>query len=366
MPQMNAPVGKEGCRVVFNKVTKSYGNTKAVHDVNLEINEGEFITLLGPSGSGKTTLLMILAGFTMPSSGTVTVDGSNVTEAPPHKRNIGMVFQGYALFPHMTVRENVAFPLQARKFARQEINARVNEALSIVKLDGLAHRYPHELSGGQQQRVALARAVVFGSPLLLMDEPFGALDRKLREHMQIELLNIKKQLKRTIVFVTHEQEEALVLSDRIVVMAEGQIQQVGTAPEIYERPENRFVADFIGLTNLIEGEITRREGSIVRFQTTSGLSLTAEIPGNRNVGGRVSVVLRPERIFLGDRASMTANRFDGRVVRQIYMGNTTQLTIALDENTLITAQTQNLGGKRSRLVGETIALGWDADQTWIV
>ncbi len=227
-------------------VSKRYGNLTAVRDVTLDVRAGEFLTLLGPSGSGKTTTLMMLAGFATPSAGEIFVDGRNVTREPAHRRDIGVVFQSYALFPHLNVARNVAFPLEIRKRPRKEINAKVRAALDLVQLGDLAHRYPNELSGGQQQRVALARAIVFQPPLLLMDEPLGALDKKLREHMQIELVKIKSCLNVTVIYVTHDQEEALVMSDRVVVMADGRIQQVGRPEELYQRPANRFVADFIG------------------------------------------------------------------------------------------------------------------------
>lgn len=355
-----------GCRVSLKGVGKTYGDFKAVRDVNIEISEGEFLTLLGPSGSGKTTLLMILAGFVLPTSGTVMLDGANITDLPPHKRNVGMVFQSYALFPHMTVYGNVAFPLEARGIAKPEIESRVKRTLSMVKLEGLAHRYPKELSGGQQQRVALARAIVFGPPLLLMDEPLGALDKKLRDQMQIELVNLKNELKRTVVFVTHDQEEALVMSDRIVVMADGAVQQIGTAEELYERPASRFVADFIGVTNLIDARALQREARAIRVRTAGGLSFLAQPRAGEFSETDVSIVLRPEKVRLGDDATAAINKYTGRILRSVYLGDATQVSVELEGGIVLTAKRPNSAGRITYSVGESIAVGWDPDQTWVV
>ena len=227
-------------------VTKRFGEVLALDGVTLAVAEGELLTILGPSGSGKTTLLKVVAGFETPDAGTVRVDGAEITALPPARRDIGMVFQNYALFPHLTVKGNVAFPLEMRNIARAEIERRVGDALALVELAGYESRLPRQLSGGQQQRVALARAIVFNPRLLLLDEPFGALDRKLRETMQLEVRRLQRRLGLTTIFITHDQEEALVLSDRIAVMNKGTIQQVATTTEIYERPANDFVADFVG------------------------------------------------------------------------------------------------------------------------
>ena len=237
-------------------VTKRFGEVVALDDVSLAVAEGELLTILGPSGSGKTTLLKVVAGFETPDAGTVRVDGVEITALPPARRDIGMVFQNYALFPHLTVKGNVAFPLEMRNVARAEIERRVGEALALVELAGYEARLPRQLSGGQQQRVALARAIVFNPRLLLLDEPFGALDRKLRETMQLEVRRLQRRLGLTTIFITHDQEEALVLSDRIAVMNKGTIQQIATTTEIYERPANDFVADFVGESNIFHGTLT--------------------------------------------------------------------------------------------------------------
>ncbi|MBV8393703.1 MAG: ABC transporter ATP-binding protein, partial [Alphaproteobacteria bacterium] len=235
------------------EVGKRFGSVAALDGVSLTVRQGELLTILGPSGSGKTTLLKVVAGFETPDGGRVLVDGADMTRRPPAKRDIGMVFQHYALFPHLSVRRNVAFPLEMRNVARAEIDRRVSEALALVELAGYDERLPRQLSGGQQQRVALARAIVFNPRLLLLDEPFGALDRKLRETMQLEVRRLQRRLGLTTIFITHDQEEALVLSDRVAVMNHGRLEQVATTTEIYERPASDFVADFVGESNLFHG-----------------------------------------------------------------------------------------------------------------
>src|SRR5437588_305445 len=237
-------------------IRKAFGPVVALDGIDLDVKSGEFLTILGPSGSGKTTLLKIVAGFELPEEGAVLLGGEDMTFTAPAKRNVGMVFQNYALFPHMDVRGNIAFPLEVRRLPRAEIDRRVAATLALVDLDGYEGRFPRQLSGGQQQRVALARAIVFGPQLLLLDEPFGALDRKLRETMQLEVRRLQRRLGLTTIFITHDQEEALVLSDRIAVMNKGAIQQIATTTEIYERPANDFVADFVGESNIFRGTVT--------------------------------------------------------------------------------------------------------------
>ena len=239
--------------LVLRGLHKAFGDAVAVDGVELEVRRGEFLTLLGPSGSGKTTTLRMVAGFTTPSGGSIEIDGRDMTRVPPHRRDVGMVFQNYALFPHMTAAQNIAFPLQMRRQPRQEIDKRVASALGLVKLDKFGDRYPRQLSGGQQQRIALARAVVFEPRLLLMDEPLGALDRKLREALQLEILHVSRQLEATVLYVTHDQEEALVMSDRIAIFSAGRIEQLGSGEDLYERPASLFVADFIGESNILRG-----------------------------------------------------------------------------------------------------------------
>jgi putative spermidine/putrescine transport system ATP-binding protein len=349
----------------LDNLCKQYGNFDAVKAVSLDVHQGEFVTLLGPSGSGKTTTLMMIAGFVDPTSGRIGVDGRDVTDDPPHRRNIGMVFQNYALFPHLTVYKNVAFPLDVRRIPSSEIRERTMRALDIVKLKNLADRYPAQLSGGQQQRVALARAIVFGPPLLLMDEPLGALDKKLREHMQIELLKIKDRLGVTVIYVTHDQEEALVMSDRVVVMANGAIQQIGRPDELYRRPANRFVADFVGETNIIECRVISY-GSSPAIAIASGTQVRA--PSNRawTSGERAFLVLRPECVRVGARAEACENRMQGVVERVIYVGDVSRVLIAVSGGQTLSAKLQNGGEARSVASGDKVAIGWDSDATWLV
>lgn len=272
----------------LHRLRKLYGETVAVDDVSLTVGSGEFVTLLGPSGSGKTTTLLMVAGFVQPTSGSITLSGNSLTRLPPYKRNIGMVFQHYALFPHMTVRDNIAFPLEMRRMNRKEIASRVEDALELVRLPDYGDRYPRELSGGQQQRVALARAIVFQPKLLLMDEPLGALDKKLREAMQLEIKRIHKQLGVTVIYVTHDQEEALSLSDRIAVMFRGRIAQLGTPEEIYQDPATREVFEFVGEGNYLDGEVTEIDGDSVVVTLSTGDGVRAELGGRSGAGRPLS------------------------------------------------------------------------------
>jgi spermidine/putrescine ABC transporter ATP-binding subunit len=299
---------------------KRFGDVAALDGVSLDIASGELLTILGPSGSGKTTLLKVVAGFEKPDAGSVRIDGVEITALPPAKRDIGMVFQNYALFPHLTVRANVAFPLEMRNIARAEIDHRVGEALQLVELAGYDGRLPRQLSGGQQQRVALARAIVFNPRLLLLDEPFGALDRKLRETMQLEVRRLQRRLGLTTIFITHDQEEALVLSDRIAVMNKGRIQQVATTTEIYERPTSDFVADFVGESNIFRGTVT--EPGVVSLEGGRRLLVDGSV---RTIGQRLGVLMRPERFGRG------SNVFAGEVKEAVYLGGSFKLRIACDD-----------------------------------
>jgi len=300
-------------------LVKRFGEVVALDGVSLDILSGELLTILGPSGSGKTTLLKVVAGFETPDAGTVRVDGLDITAMPPARRDIGMVFQNYALFPHLTVERNVAFPLEMRNVARPEIERRVAEALGLVELQGYGRRLPRQLSGGQQQRVALARAIVFNPRLLLLDEPFGALDRKLRETMQLEVRRLQRRLGLTTIFITHDQEEALVLSDRIAVMNQGAIQQIASTTEIYERPANDFVADFVGESNIFHGTVT--EVGSVTLESGRRLLIAHDAP----VGTRVGVLMRPERFGQG------VNSFNGAVKEAVYLGSSLKLRLACDD-----------------------------------
>jgi putative spermidine/putrescine transport system ATP-binding protein len=308
--------------VRFSMVEKTYdGVSLVIKNIDLDIHRGEFVTLLGPSGSGKTTTLMMLAGFETPTSGEITLNGKSITTLPPHKRNIGMVFQNYALFPHMTVEQNVAFPLQVRKVPAGETAERVDEALEMVRLSDFGKRRPAQLSGGQQQRVALARALVFGPELVLMDEPLGALDKQLREHMQIEIKHLQKKLGITVVYVTHDQSEALTMSDRVAVFNDGVIQQIAAPDVLYEQPRNSFVANFIGENNNFSGEIESVEGDACTVALADGTRLAAKRIGIRGAGMPACVSLRPERLFFGDDAEPGANRMDAIVTETLYLGD---------------------------------------------
>ena len=307
--------------ISFRQVVKRFAALTVVDHLDLDIARGEFIALLGPSGSGKTTLLMMLAGFEQPTSGTIAVDGRRVDGLPPHKRDMGVVFQNYALFPHMSVRDNIAFPLKMRNTPKSEIATRVARVLDMVKLSAMAERKPAQLSGGQQQRVALARALVFEPQVVLMDEPLGALDKKLREQMQLDIRDLHRRLGLTIVFVTHDQDEALTMSDRIAVFNHGRIEQIGPPREIYEWPRSPFVAEFIGETNLLACKVDAQAGEAVHLITDSGLALLAHAGAGRIAGDKVRVSIRPEAIRINDHAAATANRLTARIIDAVYFGD---------------------------------------------
>ncbi|WP_182083984.1 ABC transporter ATP-binding protein [Aureimonas sp. ME7] len=284
----------------FQDVSKSFGQTKVVENLDLEVEKGEFLSLLGPSGSGKTTILMMLAGFENASSGTILMDGERIEDLPPHRRGIGVVFQNYALFPHMTIAENVAFPLQMRKLGKAETKDLVDKALDRVRLKHLADRRPDQLSGGQQQRVALTRALVFEPKVVLMDEPLGALDKQLREEMQLEIRELHRRLGLTVVFVTHDQGEALTMSNRIAIFDKGRIAQIGTATQVYDHPQNAFVARFIGETNLLPARVSSAQASGLVLDLGEGVALSASQAPSFLAGTQVMVSARPERLHLQD------------------------------------------------------------------
>ncbi|MBN9056254.1 MAG: ABC transporter ATP-binding protein [Rhizobiales bacterium] len=314
--------------VAFERVQKTYdGRTLVVEDLNLAVRRGEFLTMLGPSGSGKTTTLMMLGGFEQPTSGRILLEGQAVERLPPERRDIGFVFQNYALFPHMTVAENVGFPLRYRGIRGAEAKRRVEEALSMVKLTGLGERRPAQLSGGQQQRVALARAMVFKPKLILMDEPLGALDKQLREHMQVEIRRIQQQLGITMVYVTHDQSEALTMSDRIAVFHEGRIQQLSDPMTLYDRPENRFVAGFIGDNNTLACEFAGTENGLGVVRMPDGTRLFTTGPSGQ-ARADLTVSLRPERLGLdGPDRRNAENRIPARVLDRTFLGDRVRLTL---------------------------------------
>ncbi|TPP04589.1 ABC transporter ATP-binding protein [Rhizobium glycinendophyticum] len=290
-----------GQQLTLRHVQKKYGPIWAVQDTNLEVKAGEFVSIVGPSGSGKTSLLTMIAGFEAPTAGAIFVGSQDVTSLAPHRRNIGMVFQKYALFPHMTVRQNIAFPLKMRRLAEgSAVNDRINAMLDLVQLGALQNRYPHELSGGQQQRVAVARALVFDPPVILMDEPLGALDKKLRESMQIEIKQIQERIGATVIYVTHDQEEALTMSDRVAVMRGGRLEQVGTPIELYKRPRSAFIADFVGSINFIPGTVCQTSGSSLTIRC--GATILEICPTNMldmqppENGSPVRLGVRPEHL----------------------------------------------------------------------
>ena len=342
---------------------KRFGAVTALAGVDLTVTRGELLTILGPSGSGKTTLLKVVAGFETPDDGAVLLDGTDVTEAPASKRDIGMVFQNYALFPHMTVAENVAFPLEMRRIAKPDIRRRVGEALAMVELGGYEARLPKQLSGGQQQRVALARAIVFDPRMLLLDEPFGALDRKLRETMQLEVRRLQRRLGLTTLFITHDQEEALILSDRIAVMSEGRLEQVGRPDEIYGRPRNRFVADFIGESNLLRGRVAASHGEESTVALAAGPILRTPPAA---ADGEVAALIRPEAVAVGPSAERLANRFHGEVIETVYLGMSVKYRIRIADGLEILARAAARPGEAALEPGGRVALGWGRDDVHLV
>jgi putative spermidine/putrescine transport system ATP-binding protein len=318
---------KENAAVTFDGVSKNFGGVKALDGVSLDIGRGEFMTLLGPSGCGKTTLLKLAAGFLAPDSGTVAIDGKCVNDVPTYKREIGMMFQNYALFPHMNVTDNIAYGLKTRQVPRHDIRRRVSEALALVKLTGMEDRKPRQLSGGQQQRVALARALVINPTVLLLDEPFSALDKNLRASMQIELREIQRKLGLTTIFVTHDQSEALSLSDRMAVMSEGTIRQLGAPLDIYRRPSDRFVASFVGDTNCLRGELLGIAGlEAVIALGGAQIKVGSEHLAAARPSALVDLFVRPERLRVG--APNEPGAMAGQIVAQTYHGGHVDLQIA--------------------------------------
>lgn len=346
--------------VEFERVQKSYdGETLVVKDLNLSIGKGEFLTMLGPSGSGKTTCLMMLAGFETATHGEIKLAGRPINNIPPHKRGIGMVFQNYALFPHMTVAENLAFPLQVRKLGKAECEEKVKRALDMVQMGAFGGRRPSQLSGGQQQRVAVARALVFDPELVLMDEPLGALDKQLREQMQFEIKHIHENIGVTVVYVTHDQSEALTMSDRIAVFNDGRIQQLADPATLYERPENSFVAQFIGENNTLEAIVRRREGEFAEVEFADGERCRALAVACGGEGQRTRLSLRPERVEVG--AQTGDNTVSGQVLELIYLGDHIRVRMNVHGNSDFVVKVPNASDHAALRVGETATLGWRAE-----
>ena len=347
--------------VKFEKVDKSYdGETLVVKDLNVDVAQGEFLTLLGPSGSGKTTTLMMLAGFETPTSGEIYLEGNPISSIPPYKRGIGMVFQNYALFPHMTVNENLSFPLEVRKLSKSDIEEKVKKALSMVELQDFGSRMPMQLSGGQQQRVALSRALVFEPRLVLMDEPLGALDKKLREQMQYEIKHIHERIGITVVYVTHDQSEALTMSNRIAVFNDGKIQQISTPDVLYEKPDNAFVAQFIGENNQIKGKVKSINGTNCVIETENGEDIVSLKVNVSSVGENSTISLRPERVAINTSEGEFENKFEAQVKELIYLGDHIRTRVEVCGNDQFIVKVPNSYKGSNLEEGTKVKLSWKA------
>ncbi|CAN7353609.1 ABC transporter ATP-binding protein [Variovorax sp. LjRoot178] len=367
-PETRAARPSKGASVSLRHLSKHYGRSIAVDAIDLEIAAGEFVTFLGPSGSGKTTTLSMIAGFTPVSSGQILLGNQPIEMLPPYRRDIGMVFQSYSLFPHMTVAENVAFPLRRRSVSRAEIKSRVGRVLDLIQLGDKGGRYPRELSGGQQQRVALARAIVFEPQLLLMDEPLGALDKKLREQMQLEIKRLHKELAITFVFVTHDQEEALVMSDRIAVFEQGRLAQVGTPGDLYERPRSLFVADFLGDSNILKGTAAVQGGEW-RLCSPCGTFIADAVEPGMVDGASAAITVRPEqlRIHVNDApcAAQDVNQVEGRVSQIVYLGASRKVEVSLSDGSRLHVREQ--AREQSTLhEGAAVRVSWAASCTMLL
>jgi len=342
-------------------VQKSYdGKILVVKDLNLDIEKGKFVTMLGPSGSGKTTCLMMLAGFESATSGEILFNGKPINKIPPHKRGIGMVFQNYALFPHMSVGENLAFPLQVRKIAKPEVEVMVKNALDMVQMVDFIDRYPGQLSGGQKQRIALARALVFNPELVLMDEPLGALDKQLREQMQYEIKHIHERLGVSVVYVTHDQAEALTMSDQIAVFNDGIIQQLASPEDLYERPENSFIAQFIGENNQLRGVIEKIDKNIALVALEGGKKVSALMVDVKDIGENTILSIRPERVIIKPRASNSTD-IDGKVLELIYLGDHIRCRMMVAGNDEFIVKMPNSSNHAQLKVGEEIGISWEKE-----
>jgi len=355
--------------VELREVVKRHGSTVAVDHLSLSVRRGEFFSILGPSGSGKTTTLRLIAGFEHPDQGDILIDGRSIVEDPPHLRPVNLVFQQYALFPHLTVSGNVAFGLEMQGVARAEIRARVGEALDMVQLAGWGDRLPPQLSGGEQQRVALARALVNRPAVLLLDEPLGALDQQLRQEMQGELKAIQAQVGVTCICVTHHQEEALTMSDRVAVMDHGRVLQVGAPRDIYDAPVSLFVAEFIGLSNRLDGRIAAVEGTRCRIEAPGLPAIQADAPVGIEPGSTVSLVVRPERLHLSQQAAVSGfdNVVPARVAKAVYNGHEMQYQLRVAERLLWTARVPNAdGGQKRFLSGEAVMVRWNRGESVVL
>jgi len=352
----------------LERISKRFGEALAVDDVSIEIARGEFFSMLGPSGCGKTTTLRMIAGFEEPTTGRVLLDGDDVTLVSARHRNVNMVFQDYALFPHMSVAENVGFGLKLKRVPRVEARTRIEEMLAVVRLEGLGERRPAELSGGQRQRVALARALVNRPAALLLDEPLGALDLKLRREMQLELKRIQKTTGTTFVYVTHDQEEALTMSDRIAVMDGGRVQQLADPKTLYERPQTSFVADFIGTSNALELSVDRREGELAIMEPGPGVRVAVATP--TAVGETLQISIRPEKISIvdggGDDAGGNGCRVSGVAVERVYLGSVSQTVVELPGGERLAVHELNDDDVSSIEPGDAVTLSWPARHSLVV
>lgn len=351
--------------VRFKDVNKVFGrDTHVIKNLCLDIYNGEFLTILGSSGSGKTTCLMMLAGFEDVSSGTIEIDNQRVNAIPPYQRDIGLVFQDYALFPHMTVFDNLAFPLRARKYKSDAIAQKVQEMLAMVELEGFAKRFPGQLSGGQQQRVALARALIFQPKLVLMDEPLGALDKQLKDQMRYEIKRLHSELGFTAIYITHDQSEALVLSDRIAVFDQGEIQQIDVPDALYEYPSNAFTASFMGENNILPGKLLQIYGDTCAVEVAGGHRLQGtpiELSADHKA---VTVAIRPERILLNP-GNDCLNIINSRVKEFVYLGDYMRVVVSIADQTTLAIKTPNDRGKWDFAIGEDIKIGWYPEDCWV-
>ncbi len=356
----------QGAAVRVAGLVKRFDNVLAVDGVSIDVRPGEFLALLGPSGSGKTTILMTIAGFEHPTAGEVIIGERSVTHLPANRRNIGMVFQKYALFPHMTVWDNIGFPLRMRKLPAREIATRVEAALAMVRLEGYGARKPSQLSGGQQQRVALARAIVYRPPVLLMDEPLGALDKKLREHMQLEIKHLQQTLGATVVYVTHDQEEALTMADRIAVLNEGRLEQIGAPEDLYERPANSFVAEFLGQTNFLEGRLCAVHAQVGSIELEGGIVVHASWSSEQltlpDIGSPVRVAVRPERITVRQPAESCGDGYVGVIQEAIYSGSSVAYFVRLAPSLAIAARVPAGVGQPRWRTGDRVEVAWRSEE----
>lgn len=356
---------KRGHKLSFHNISKAYGLFQALHPTNVEVEAGEIFAVIGPSGSGKTTLLGLTAGFITPSSGEIRIDNTNVEKKPPFQRNIGMVFQGYSLFPHMTVAENISFPLRVRKLPKQEIATRLGRMIDLVRLGGMADRYPTALSGGQQQRVALARAAIYNPLLLLMDEPLSALDKNLRDEMQYEIKQFHRAVGSTFLYVTHDQGEAASLADRIAIMRDGRIEQIGSARELYELPSSRFVASFLGHANIFDIADIRPEGNGVSVQTSSGAVLrSAHIPDGS--ASNTCACIRPEAMAISTEPLAMDNVISGVVEDVTFLPGSVRYKVQVDNGMQMQQQQPTNRLLDAVPVGQRVNLGWAASDLLLV